>query len=27
VMGCHRHSVLITGHDVGITLAGVRVSE
>ena len=27
VMGCHWHSVLITGHDDGITLVGVRVSE
>ena len=26
-MGCHWHSVLITGHDDGITLVGVRVSE
>jgi len=26
-MGCHWHSVLITGHDNGITLVRVRVSE
>jgi hypothetical protein len=26
-MGCHWHSVLITGQDDGITLVGVRVSE
>jgi len=26
-MGCHWHSGLITGHDNGITLVGVRVSE
>ena len=26
-MGCHWYSVHITGHDNGITVAGVRVSE
>ena len=25
-MGCHWYSVHITGHDNGITVAGVRVS-
>ena len=27
LIGCHWHSVLITGHDDGIKLVGVRVSE
>jgi len=26
-MSCHWHSLLITGHDDGIKLVGVRVSE